>query len=401
MENQISRFLIFLTVFTLIIGLGYTYTGFRLIPNLSTQGWISWLGWILIVLFTLSIPVSYYISLTSKREGIQTTFSYLAFTGLGFFTILFSLVLLKDITTLSFYGLTKFFPSQNIIESETKELIQRKEFLNRILSFSVLGLAGGLTGIGFYQAHKKLKLILVEVVANNLHTSLDGFRIVQISDVHIGPTIKKSFLESVVKRINELEPDLVAITGDLVDGPVNKLGHHITPLANLKSKHGTFFVTGNHEYYSGVLSWIRELEKHGIQVLLNENKILEHGKASLTLAGVTDLKAGTILKEHKTDPYRAMKGGEKTDYKILLAHQPNSVFEGAEAGFDLQLSGHTHGGQYFPGNLLIYLAQKFVAGLHKHKDTWIYVSRGTGYWGPPIRLGAPSEISVIQLKKNS
>lgn len=311
MENQISRFLIFLTVFTLIIGLGYTYTGFRLIPNLSTQGWISWLGWILIVLFTLSIPVSYYISLTSKREGIQTTFSYLAFTGLGFFTILFSLVLLKDITTLSFYGLTKFFPSQNIIESETKELIQRKEFLNRILSFSVLGLAGGLTGIGFYQAHKKLKVILVEVVANNLHTSLDGFRIVQISDVHIGPTIKKSFLESVVKRINELEPDLVAITGDLVDGPVNKLGHHITPLANLKSKHGTFFVTGNHEYYSGVLSWIRELEKHGIQVLLNENKILEHGKASLTLAGVTDLKAGTILKEHKTDPYRAMKGGEK------------------------------------------------------------------------------------------
>ncbi len=193
MENQISRFLIFLTVFTLIIGLGYTYTGFRLIPNLSTQGWISWLGWTLIVLFTLSIPVSYYISLTSKREGIQTAFSYLAFTGLGFFTILFSLVLLKDITTVSFYGLTKFFPSQNIIESETEELIQRKEFLNRVLSFSVLGLAGGLTGIGFYQAHKKLKVISVEVIEKNLHTSLDGFRIVQISDVHNGPTIKKSF----------------------------------------------------------------------------------------------------------------------------------------------------------------------------------------------------------------
>lgn len=141
------------------------------------------------------------------------------------------------------------------------------------------------------------------------------------------------------------------------------------------------------------------MEKHGIQVLLNENKILEHGEASLILAEVTDLKAGTILEEHKIDLYRAMKGGEKTDYKILLAHQPNSVFEGAEAGFDLQLSGHTHGGQYFPGNLLIYLVQKFVAGLHKHKDTWIYVSRGTGYWGLPIRLGAPSEISVIQLKK--
>ncbi|URD70629.1 metallophosphoesterase [Leptospira borgpetersenii] len=398
MENQISRLLVFLSVFTLIIGSGYVYTGFRLISSLSTQSWISWFAWTLIFLCTLSIPVSYYISLTSKHEGIQTVFSYLAFTGLGFFTILFSLVLLKDV---SLYGLTKFFPNSDPSGNGAGELVQRKEFLNRLLSFSVLGLAGGLTGIGFYQAHKKLKVISVDVFEKNLHSSLDGFRIVQISDIHIGPTIKKRFLESVVRTVNELKPDLVAITGDLVDGPVNKLAHHITPLADLKSKHGTFFVTGNHEYYSGVLSWIRELKKHNIQVLLNENQILKHGKANLTLAGVTDLKAGSILVEHKTDPHRAMKGGEKTDYKILLAHQPNSVFEGADAGFNLQLSGHTHGGQYFPGNLLIYLAQKFVAGLHKHKNTWIYVSRGTGYWGPPIRLGAPSEISLIRLRRNS
>lgn len=402
MENQISRFLVFLSVFTLIIGLGYTYTGFRLIPGLGAQGWVSWFAWILIFLFTVSIPVSYYISLTSKQEGIQTAFSYLAFTGLGFFTILFSLVLLKDITTVSLHGITRFFPSPSASDNGSgMELIQRKEFLNQLLSFSVLGLAGGLTGIGFYQAHKKLKVIHVDVIEENLHSSLDGFKIVQVSDIHIGPTIKKNFLESVVKTINELEPDLIAITGDLVDGPVSKLGHHITPLADLKAKHGTFFVTGNHEYYSGALSWIREVQKHGIQVLLNEHQILEHGTANLTLGGVTDLKAGSIIAEHKTDPYQAMKGGEKSDYKILLAHQPNSVFEGADAGFDLQLSGHTHGGQYFPGNILIYLAQKFVAGLHKHKDTWIYVSRGTGYWGPPIRLGAPSEISVIRLKKNS
>ncbi|EKS09577.1 metallophosphoesterase [Leptospira santarosai] len=400
MENQISRFLIFLSVFTLVIGLGYSYAGFRLIPSLSTQSWISWLAWTLIFLCTLSIPVSYYVSLTSKHEGIQTTFSYLAFTGLGFFTILFSLVLLKDITSISLYWFAKFLPNSDPT-SGAGELVERKEFLNRLLSFSVLGLAGGLTGIGFYQAHRNLKVISVDVFEENLHPSLDGFRIVQISDIHIGPTIKKRFLESVVRTVNELKPDLVAITGDLVDGPVNKLARHITPLADLESEYGTFFVTGNHEYYSGVLSWIHELKKHNIQVLLNENKILKRGKANLTLAGVTDLKAGSILPEHKTDPYGAMKGGEKTDYKILLAHQPNSVFEGADAGFDLQLSGHTHGGQYFPGNLLIYLAQKFVAGLHKHKDTWIYVSRGTGYWGPPIRLGAPSEISLIRLKKNS
>lgn len=151
MENQISRLLVFLSVFTLIIGSGYVYTGFRLISGLSTQSWISWLAWTLIFLCTLSIPVSYYISLTSKREGIQTVFSYLAFTGLGFFTILFSLVLLKDV---SLYGLTKFFPNSDPSDSGAGQLVQRKEFLNRLLSFSVLGLAGGLTGIGFYQAHK-------------------------------------------------------------------------------------------------------------------------------------------------------------------------------------------------------------------------------------------------------
>ncbi|EMN43533.1 hypothetical protein LEP1GSC086_0601 [Leptospira weilii str. LNT 1234] len=181
MENQISRFLVFLSVFTLIIGLGYAYTGFRLIPSLSTQSWISWFAWALIFLCTLSIPVSYYISLTSKREGIQTAFSYLAFTGLGFFTILFSLVLLKDITAVSLYGLTKFFPNSDSSDSGAGELVQRKEFLNQLLSFSVLGLAGGLTGIGFYQAHKKLKVISVDVFEENLHSSLDGFRIVQIS----------------------------------------------------------------------------------------------------------------------------------------------------------------------------------------------------------------------------
>ncbi|MCG6162205.1 hypothetical protein, partial [Leptospira bandrabouensis] len=146
MENQLSRFLIFLSVFTLIIALGYTYTGFRLIPALGTQAWISWLAWGLILLFTLSIPVSYYISLTSRQESVQTAFSYLAFTGLGFFTILFSLVLLKDITAASIGGITTFLPmSESGTEATGVDLIERKEFLNRLLSFSVIGLAGGLT----------------------------------------------------------------------------------------------------------------------------------------------------------------------------------------------------------------------------------------------------------------
>mgnify|MGYP001617865249 CR=1 FL=1 len=254
-----------------------------------------------------------------------------------------------------------------------------------------------LTIYGFYQTHQRLRTLSIDVPIKNLHPDLIGLKIAQISDVHIGSTIKGKFLKKVVSRINHIQPDFVAITGDLVDGPANLLKHHLLPLADIKSRYGTFYITGNHEYYSGVNAWITEIRKLGIHVLLNENRIIKHKNASITLAGVTDLKAGSILPEHRTDPLRAMFGGEKSDIKILLAHQPNSALMAADVGFDLQLSGHTHGGQYFPGNLLIYLAQRFVSGLHKYKNMLIYVSRGTGYWGPPLRIGAPSEVTKLTL----
>ncbi len=389
-----TSFLKFLTVFTLILSSAYIYTGFRLIEGLSITGLWLYPFWILILILILMIPVSYFLSQVSVSEKVQSLFSYLAFTGLGFFTILFSLVLLKDLFV-GILDITQVHLDLNF------PFLKDSAFLKYSLSLSTVATTILLTLYGFYQSQRKLKTIVVNVPIKNLHPDLVGFSIVQISDVHIGPTIKGKFLKHVVARINHLNPDFVAITGDLVDGPASRLKHHLLPLADIKSKFGTYYITGNHEYYSGVFSWISEVKKLGIHVLLNENRILKYKNATLTVAGVTDLKAGSIVAEHKTDPETALKGGENSDFKVLLAHQPNSIFQAAGLGYDLQLSGHTHGGQYFPGNILIYLAQKFVAGLHKYKDMLIYVSRGTGYWGPPLRIGAPSEITKLILTEST
>lgn len=348
----------------------------------------------------LLVPITYIFSRVSKREKTQTFFAYVSFTNFGFFSILFTLVLFMDLlrvvdlgivseySQLLFTTLLRFgFPIDGITEVK-----------NFSLAFSTIVVATALSSLGFYNAHVRLRYKQTKIRVGNLHSDLIGFKIVQISDVHIGPTIKEKFLRRVVSKINIQTPDVVVITGDLVDGPAATLKHHLKPLADIKSKYGTFYVTGNHEYYSGVLSWLPEIEALGIRILLNENQTINVGSAKLLIAGVTDLTAGSMIKSHQTNPKRAILGGENSDYKILLAHQPNSIYEANKVGFDLQISGHTHGGQFFPGNVLIYFAQKFVAGLHDYKGTKIYVSRGTGYWGPPFRLGAPSEISVLELQ---
>lgn len=393
-------FFLFLSVLTSLLGFIYYYSTFRLISGLSLVGPVVTVILIGIGALVLLVPITYIFSRVSKREKTQTFFAYVSFTNFGFFSILFTLVLFMDLlrvvdlgivseySQLLFTTLLRFgFPIDGITEVK-----------NFSLAFSTIVIATALSSLGFYNAHVRLRYKHTKIKDKNLHSDLKGFKIVQISDVHIGPTIKEKFLRRVVAKINVQTPDVVVITGDLVDGPAAILKHHLKPLADIKSKYGTFYVTGNHEYYSGVLSWLPEIEALGIRVLLNENQIINIGSAKLLMAGVTDLTAGSMIKSHQTNPKRAMLGGENSDYKILLAHQPNSVYEANKIGFDLQISGHTHGGQFFPGNILIYFAQKFVAGLHDYKGTKIYVSRGTGYWGPPFRLGAPSEISVLELQ---
>lgn len=258
-------------------------------------------------------------------------------------------------------------------------------------------LALGVTGLGFLNARRPARVKRVDIPLPGLDPALAGFRIVQISDIHVGPTIKERYLQAIVDRVNTLEPDVVAITGDLVDGSVAELRAHVAPLAGLRARHGVYFVTGNHEYYSGVHGWVAELRRLGVRVLHNEHVVLQHGGAALVLAGVPDFGGHHFDPAHRSDPAAALAGAPAGATRVLLAHQPRSAPAAAAAGFDLQLSGHTHGGQFLPWTFFVPLQQPFTAGLHQLDRLRIYVSRGTGYWGPPKRFGAPSEIAELRL----
>jgi predicted MPP superfamily phosphohydrolase len=272
--------------------------------------------------------------------------------------------------------------------------------MQTLASHTALGVAllGTLiTLVGWLNARRTAAVVAVDIPIEGLPDGLQGFTIAQITDIHVGPTIKAPYLRAIVQAVNGCEADMVAITGDLVDGSVRKLAPHVAPLAELRSRHGTYFVMGNHDYYSGGQTWIDALRQLGLSVLLNEHVVLRHGEAEVVVAGVTDYTAHHFEPSHKSDPHAALKGAPSGLVKVLLAHQPRSAPEAAQAGFHLQISGHTHGGQFWPWRLAVPLQQPFVAGLHKLEDMWIYISRGTGYWGPPKRFGAPSEITLLRL----
>ncbi|MGZ8269538.1 MAG: metallophosphoesterase, partial [Burkholderiales bacterium] len=259
-------------------------------------------------------------------------------------------------------------------------------------------LAALATIAGVVNARRRARIRRIDVPIAGLPAELHGFSIAQISDLHVGPTIKRDYLERVVDAVNGLRADMIAVTGDLVDGSVRDLAPHTEPLSRLASRHGAFFVTGNHEYYSDAGAWVKEVRRLGLAVLMNEHVVLLHGGTGVVVAGVTDYSAGYFDPAHHSDPAAAMIGAPRdAGVRLLLAHQPRSAFAAAQAGFDLQLSGHTHGGQFFPWNFVVRLFHPFTTGLHRLGGLWIYISRGTGYWGPPKRLGAPSEITYVRL----
>jgi uncharacterized protein len=272
----------------------------------------------------------------------------------------------------------------------------RRAFFARVLGAGSATIAAGLAAWSVRSALGGPRVVNLEVPLPRLPPAADGMTIVQLTDIHVGPTIGRAFMEDLVARVNALEPDIVAITGDLVDGSVAELAAGVAPLAGLRARHGVYFVTGNHEYYAGASSWVRHLGTLGVRVLRNERVTIGEGAASFDLAGVDDWTAGGA--GHGRDLTRALAGRDESRALVLLAHQPRQIHEAAAKGVGLQLSGHTHGGQIWPFTYLVYLQQPYVTGLARHGGTWIYVSRGTGYWGPPMRLGQPSEITRITLR---
>jgi len=277
---------------------------------------------------------------------------------------------------------------------------QRRRFLSQSAHIGMVFLAGGLTAKGLHNATRSPVTTSVVLPVRKLHKDLYGFRIAQLTDLHANAFTDRGWMQEIVDITNHMHPDIIAITGDMVDAPVDRMIDIVSPLADLNAKHGCYFVTGNHEYYIGarnVETWLTQIRQLGVDVLMNEHRTITIGNSSILIGGVTDYEAGYALPEHASSPSKALSGLRSVNFKMLLAHQPKSIYQAAEAGFDFQLSGHTHGGQMFPGHLMMGLIQPFLYGMHQYGQTAIYVSSGAGYWGPNIRLGSISEIPIIDL----
>ncbi|CAG1019933.1 hypothetical protein BURC_04863 [Burkholderiaceae bacterium] len=364
----------------------HAYLAARLLPAWSDQPLGLGLLAALLLASALLMPASMMARrLRSARHA--ELLSWAGFLFMGLFSSLFVLTLLRDAALLLAALATLLWPIGETLDAWA-ELSAR----------AVPLVAIGVTLWGLWNARRTAAVVAVDVPIRGLPAALNGFRIAQISDVHVGPTIKHDYLDAIVRKVNRLEADMVAVTGDLVDGRVQDLAPHVAPLARLRSRHGTYFVTGNHEYYSGAAAWVGELRRLGLRVLLNEHVVLEHGGSRLLVAGVTDYSAHHFDAAQRSDPARALAGApQDAAVRVLLAHQPRSAAAAQQAGYQLQLSGHTHGGQFWPWGFFVRFQQPFTAGLHRLHDLWVYTSRGTGYWGPPKRLFAPSEITLLRL----
>ena len=368
----------------------HLHVGARIVPDLAAFPMVQWLMGGSLLLSALAMPLGLMAGRVAKPP-FADVLTWLGLLLMGLFSSLLVLTVLRDAVLLLLW-LAGALSGADALPG----------LLADFRAASALGvplLAVLVTLLGFLNARRTAAVVRVDVPIKRLPAALHGFTVAQISDVHVGPTIRQHYLRRIVSRVNTLGADVVAVTGDLVDGKVSELARHVAPLAELQSRHGTFFVTGNHEYYSGAHAWIVELRRLGLTVLVNEHVVLRHGstRADLVLAGVTDFNAHHFDEAHRSDPAAALRGAPLDAVRILLAHQPRSAVAAEQVGFDLQLSGHTHGGQFWPWNLFVRFQQPFTSGLRQLQGLWVYTSRGTGYWGPPKRFGAPSEITLVRL----
>jgi len=364
----------------------HLYVALRLLPDMpfGTLGVAAVSMWLIV---SVSLTPLGLLARRIKRQPLSDRLAWAGLLAIGSLSSLLVLTLIRDVVLLVGYAVSGW-----LLEGD---LLQRFQSSSAV---AVPLLAGLLTFVGLVNARRRAKVRSVNVPIADLPAPLHGFTIAQISDIHIGPTIKREYVAAIVDAVNQLDADMIAVTGDLVDGSVKQLSVHTQPLSRLSARHGAFFVTGNHEYYSGVSGWVAELRRLGLCVLMNEHVVLRHKGGIVVVAGVTDYSAHHYDPAHQSDPAGAIAGAP-TDaaVKLLLAHQPRSAFAAEPAGFDLQLSGHTHGGQFWPWTFFVRLQQPFTAGLRRLGSLWVYTSRGTGYWGPPQRLGAPSEITHLRL----
>ncbi len=388
--ERLLHFALFFSLLSLVLGGAQFYVFHRIVYYFTVN---SGLRMALATWFTLTwlvmscaLPL---LRLVSREMAVP--FVWLGFGWMGVLMFLVLGFVIADTLLIGHYLATR---SQDVD-------MERRSFFKQILGVSVLGVTGAMGVVGVRNILRDVVVKPVTITLKKLPQALSGVTIAQLSDVHIGPILEKDWLRGVVEMTNALGADIIVITGDMVDGTVEELKHHVASLADLRAPHGVYFITGNHEFYSGAKEWRAHITSLGIRVLSNEGVEItpRAGADTLYLAGVEDYHASQFG-EMKQDIALAMAARKPEQVAILLAHQPVAIHEAVTYDVDVQLSGHTHGGQIFPFNFAVYVQQPYVKGLHTYpnSDTQIYVSSGTGFWGPPMRVGTSSEVALITLR---
>jgi predicted MPP superfamily phosphohydrolase len=381
--RSLLPFLAFFAVALLLLGGMHYYVWARLVRDPQLPSGAARLATSLIATMALVLPATLVLS---RTRGAPRPMVWAAFLWMGVVFLLSAFLGIADA------GRALAWAARKLALPEAPADPARRLILSRALAVGVGGVVAGLSAVGVRSALAGVRIKDVPVRIPNLPQALAGLRVVQISDVHIGALLQKEWVSGVVDRVRALRPDLVAITGDLVDGTVDELREHVAPLSRLaEARLGVYFSTGNHEYYSGVDDWLRYLPTLGIRPLANERIEVAPG---LDVAGIHD---PTGRGRYAPDLPAALEGRDANRPVILLAHQPRQFREAARHGVALTLSGHTHGGQIWPFSWLVALVQPYIAGLHRLGEAQLYVSRGTGFWGPPMRVFAPAEITLLRL----
>jgi predicted MPP superfamily phosphohydrolase len=395
----------FIIILCSVLGLAHLYVWKRLIKDTTAPGRTRWaLTAVFLVLAALLVMTLVVPRFTGIDESAWFAWpGYIWFALVGY--LLLALLILEPVR-LVLRGWAKRArnpepvvagePAAAADERPTAAGVNRRVFLARTSAVAAGVAASGLVGYGAATALGPPNVLQVPIRLGRLDPAFNGFRIAVVSDIHLGPLLGRRHTERIVRMINEADADLVAIVGDLVDGTVEQLGHAAEPLQDLVSREGSFFVTGNHEYFvEDTAPWLHELERFGVSPLRNENTAIRRGGAAFDLAGVNDLAGAQ--RGDPPDYDSALAGVDPSRPTVLLAHQPVMVEQAAARGVDLQLSGHTHGGQTWPFQYVVEAVQPSLAGLSTHQNTQLYVTRGAGFWGPPVRVGAPPDISVLTL----
>jgi predicted MPP superfamily phosphohydrolase len=368
--------ILFIGVAVIVTGALHYFLWARLVRDpMWGEPWQRPLGWVFMAL-ALLIPAGLILGRLIELRALQ----WIAFGWMGAMFYLFITLLMAEVVR---WPLVLSAPPD------------RRAFLGRVLALVSGGVGMALSAAAVSQALRTLHVKQVAVTLERLPKQFDGLTIAQLTDIHVGPTIRRAFVEEMVAKTNALAPDVIAITGDLIDGSVEQLREHVAPLAGLKAKYGVYFVTGNHEYYSGADDWIAEVQRLGIRVLRNERVSIAD---AFELAGVDDYTAHQFGNGHGADYGRALAGRDATKALVLMAHQPRAAKEAQAHDVCLQISGHTHAGQIWPWRYAVKLQSPYVEGLYREGRMQLYVSPGTGYWGPPMRLGTQAEITQITLK---